>query len=40
VGLVRLPYHTGIVEATQWKLQAFAKIHANQVASDSEADKR
>ena len=42
IGALAQEYHTGIIEATQRQLQAFAerrKIRANQVASDPETDK-
>jgi hypothetical protein len=42
VGALAQEYHTGIIEATQRQLQAFAdrrKSRANQVASDPETDK-
>lgn len=41
-GALAQEYHTGIIEATQRQLQAFAerrKIRATQVASDPETDK-
>ena len=40
IGALAREYHTGIIEATQRQLQAFAEIRSNQVASDPETDKR